>query len=215
MGKRGLLGVLVLSTAILAGAAQENEQEGWISLFDGKSLQGWKVAENPGSVSVKDGMIVCHGPRAHAYYVGPVKNHDFRNFELKADVMTTTGANSGVFFHTEFQEKGSPRKGYEAQVNTSHRDPVKTGSLHAIEAVNKALSRDGEWFEYQITVRDKRIVTKVNGKTVVDYTEPPNPKRPRNRQGRVLSSGTIALQAHDPASARVYYKNIRIKPLPD
>lgn len=205
--------------AVIAGFATagnaEKEEKGFIPLFDGKSLKGWKVAENPKSVTVEDGMIVCQGPRAHMFYEGPVNDNDFKNFILRMDVMTTTGSNSGVFFHTEYVPSGAVKKGYEAQINTSHSDPVKTGSLFAVEHVMKAASKDGEWFKYEVSVRGKRIVTRVNGKTIVDYTEPENPKRPAGREQRVLSSGTIALQAHDPAGVKVFFKNVRIKPLPD
>ena len=98
-------------------------QDGWMSLFDGKSLDGWKVGENAATFSVQDGAIVVFGPRAHLYYQGPVQNHVFTNFEWKADVMTFPGANSGMYFHTEYQEGGWPAKGYEVQVNNSHTDP--------------------------------------------------------------------------------------------
>ena len=71
----GVVAALVVAWVSVGGAAAE---EGWVSLFDGKTLEGWKVAENPDSVMVKDGAIVTHGPRAHVFYVGPVQNHDLR-----------------------------------------------------------------------------------------------------------------------------------------
>ena len=188
--------------------------EGWISLFDGKTLDGWKAAENPDSFSVRKGMIVVNGPRAHLYYVGDVQNHDFKNFEFRADVMTTPGSNSGIYLHTRYQETDWPRQGYEVQVNHSHTDPKKTGSLYDVQNVMESPAEDNVWFTEEIVVRGKQIVTKVNGKTLVDYTEPENPERPEGWEGRRLSSGTFALQAHDPQS-KVYFANIMVKPLPD
>ena len=188
--------------------------EGWISLFDGKTLDGWKAAENPDSFSVRNGMIVVSGPRAHLYYMGDVQNHGFKNFEFRADVMTTPGSNSGIYIHTRYQETDWPRQGYEVQVNHSHTDPKKTGSLYDVQNVMESPAEDNVWFTEQIMVQGKRIVTKVNGKTLVDYTEPDNPERPEGWEGRRLSSGTFALQAHDPQS-KVYFANIMVKPLPD
>ena len=133
---------------------------------------------------------------------------------LKADVMTTPGSNSGIYFHTEYQEGGWPKKGYEAQVNNSHTDWRRTGSLYAIQDVKDVFVKDNEWFTEYIRVEGKRIIIKLNDKTVVDYTEPVNVKREAGNEGRVLSSGTFALQGHDPNS-KVYFKNILVKPLPD
>lgn len=96
--------------------------DGWISLFDGKTLDGWRASKNTATFSVDDGKIVVNGPRAHLFYEGSVMNHDFENFEFKAQVMTMPGSNSGIFFHTAYQEEGWPATGYEVQVNNSQSD---------------------------------------------------------------------------------------------
>ena len=189
------------------------EDSGWMSLFDGKTLDGWQASDAPGTFSVKDGAIVVHGPRSHLYYMGPIENHDFTNFEWKADVMTTPGSNSGMYFHTVFEPTGWPSKGYEVQVNNSHTDPKRTGGLYGIQDVFEAPARDNEWFTQQIVVRGKVVIVSVNGKTLVTYTEPDNVSRPADMSGRKLSHGTFALQGHDPKSL-VYYKNIMVKVLP-
>ena len=193
----------------VAGQARAGE-EGFKSLFDGKSLKGWKASENKQSWSVQDGAIVCYGPRSHLFYVGD--EEPFVNFIFKADVMTTPGSNSGIYFHTRYQPDGWPRFGYEAQVNNTHRDPKRTGSLYGVVNVTEAPAKDNEWFEYTIKVNGRRIVIQVNGKTLVDYTEPADKKRGSDF-ARVLDKGTFALQAHDPRS-KVYFKNIRVKRLP-
>src|SRR5262245_18282717 len=87
-----------------------SSQDDWISLFDGKSLANWKVGENASTFSVENGTIVAHGPTAHLFYTGDVRQHNFKNFEFKADVMTTPGSNSGIYFHTEYQESSWPKK---------------------------------------------------------------------------------------------------------
>ncbi len=190
------------------------DSDGWYSLFDGKTLDGWRASEHKDSCKVEDGVIVVGGgERSHLFYDGPVENHDFKNFELKADVMTQPHSNSGIYFHTQYQEQDWPAKGYEAQVNNSHDDWRRTGSLYGIKDTDHSPVKDNEWFEYDVTVRGKQITLKINGETVLDYTEPENPPQPDPTRDRRLSHGTIALQAHDPGSV-VRYRNIRIKPLP-
>src|SRR6476660_5052973 len=134
---------------------KNNAQNDWISLFDGKSLDGWKVGNNASTFSVDSGMIVAHGPTAHLFYVGEVQEHNFKNFEFKADVMTTPGSNSGIYFHTQYQESGWPSKGYEVQVNNSHTDWRRTGSLYAVQDVKEVYVKDYEWFTEDIVVKGK------------------------------------------------------------
>lgn len=202
------LGLLVLS-----GSAHA-QSGGWISLFDGKSLKDWKVGENAETFKVENGMIVVNGKTAHLFYEGDVKGHSFKNFDFKADVMTEPGSNSGIYFHTVYQEGGWPAKGYEVQVNNSHTDWRRTGSLYAVVDVKEQLVKDNVWFTESISVRGKRVIIKINDKVVVDYTEPENPERPKGMEGRLISNGTFALQGHDPKS-KVYFKNIMVKPLAD
>jgi hypothetical protein len=188
--------------------------EGWVSLFDGKSLEGWKANENPATFKVEAGTIVVHGDRAHLFYEGPVGNHNFKNFEFKTQVMTMPGANSGIYFHTEYQEGGWPAKGYEVQVNNSHTDWRRTGSLYAVQDVKEVLVADSVWYTEHIMVQDKKVTIKINDQTVVEYTEPPQVWRPKDMAGRHIASGTFALQGHDPQS-KVFFKDIMVRLLPD
>jgi Domain of Unknown Function (DUF1080) len=210
---RYLPSLCVIAIVALAGAALPAQNDGWTPLFDGKSLDGWKVGENAATFKVENGAIVVNGPRAHLYYDGPVAGHTFTNFEFKADVMTTPGSNSGIYFHTEYQEGGWPAKGYEVQVNNSHTDPKRTAGLYSIQDVLEAPSKDDVWFTESIVVKGKNVTTYVNGKKLVDYTEPAGVQRPPDMAKRILSSGTFALQGHDPKS-KVLYKNIMVKVLP-
>jgi hypothetical protein len=196
------------------GTKKTNTGDQLINLFDGKSLTNWRVNENPSTFKVEDGMIVANGPRAHLFYEGPVMNHNFKNFELKVKLMTTPGSNSGIFIHTQYQETGWPSKGYEVQVNNSQSDWRRTGSLYGIDDVKEVYVKDNEWYTEYIKVQGKNIVIKINDRTVVDYTEPDNLERPKDAAGKRLSSGTFALQGHDPAS-KVYYKEIMVKSLPE
>jgi hypothetical protein len=213
MSALGLLAVCSLMGAKPAGCPPRvSEKAEWISLFDGKTLNGWKVGENASTFSVDSGCIIAHGPTAHLFYDGPVHNHDFRDFEFKAQVMTRPGSNSGIYIHTQYQESSWPAKGYEVQVNNSHTDWRRTGSLYGIEDVKEVYVKDNVWFTEYVSVRGKRIVIRINDKTVVDYTEPENVKREKGSEQRVLSSGTFALQGHDPNS-KVYFRDIMVKSL--
>ena len=194
-------------------AKSQDAKGGWISLFDGHSLNGWKVGDNAETFSVKDSMIVVHGKTAHLFYDGNVLNHNFKNFEFKADVMTHQGANSGIYIHTGYQQGGWPAKGYEIQVNNTHTDWRRTGSVYGIQDIKDVYVKEAEWFTMDITVQGKRVIVKINDKVINDYTEPADLHRTGDDAQRMLSSGTFALQGHDPGSL-VYFKNIMVKPLP-
>jgi hypothetical protein len=187
---------------------------GWISLFDGSSFNGWTVGNNATTFRVDSGMIIVNGLVSHLFYTGDVKNHDFKNFEFKASVMTTPGSNSGIYFHTAYQERGWPQKGYEVQVNNSHTDWRRTGSLYAIQDVREVYVKDNEWYTEYIKVQGKNVVIKINDREVVNYIESDTVTRSRGSAQRLISSGTFALQGHDPKS-KVYYKDIFVRPLPD
>ncbi len=134
------LGLALMIGCVLLSCSQLTlgQEDGWIELFDG-TLNGWRVnEENKDTFSVRDGMIVVDGPRSHLFYDGPVNNANFKNFELKVEVMTKPHANSGIYFHTEYEEKGWPPKGVEVQVNNTHSDWRKTGGLYAIQDVRES-----------------------------------------------------------------------------
>lgn len=200
----GLLG----SFATLAAAATAAEP-GWTSLFGGRSLDGWRASETKNAIKVADGTILCDGGRSHLFYTGSVQGAFFRNFEFEAEVRTQPGANSGIFFHTEYQETDWPAKGYEIQINNTatgeggYRENKKTGSLYGIRNLHKQIVPDDAWFQVRVVVRGNHITVHVNDVLVVDYVE----------AGPALSGGTFALQCHDPGS-RVQFRKLRVKPLP-
>ena len=182
----------------------------WTNLFNGTDLTGWRIGENPDSFSVQDGLMVADGPRAHAFYVGPDGAASFKDFVFETEVFTTYGANSGIYFHTHYQSEDWPSTGYEAQINQTHEDPKKTGGLYGVQDNYAAVAQDYEWFDYQITVSGKRIVLKIDGRTITDYTEPNDLDRP----WRQLGQGTFAIQAHDPWRP-VYFRNMRVQSIPE
>lgn len=204
--------IIILSGFLFSCSAAKKSSTGWVSIFDGTSFLGWKASEHPSSFTIDNRMIVVNGDRGHLFYDGNIANHQFKNFEFAADVMTEPGSNSGIFIHTAYQETGWPTKGYEVQVNNSHTDWRRTGSLYDINNVREVFAKDKEWFTEYIRVEGKNITVKINDKTVMDYTEPEGVERQAGREEKHLSAGTFALQAHDPKS-KVYFKNIRVRVL--
>jgi hypothetical protein len=215
----GSLTVLAfMATTVLAQPSATEPKaagaEDWQPLFDGVSLEGWTPNEHKESVKVADGAIVVGGERTHVFYTGKVGDHDFKNFQLKAKVKTEPKANSGIYFHTKYQDEGWPEQGYEAQVNNSGGDPQKTGSLYGVVPVTEAPAKDNEWFDYEITVEGDHITITIDGKKVVDFTDKGDEmSHLKDFPGRKLDHGTFALQVHDPGSV-VHYKDIQVRILP-
>jgi hypothetical protein len=233
--------VLLLAQNSLAADAPQAEK-GFVSLFDGKTLDGWKVGENANLFSVHNGMIVMDCPAtinrpAHLFYVGNICQHDFKNFDLKVDVMTFPGANSGIYFHTRYQEADWPNFGLECQVNNSHVDWRRTGSLWGVKNITwntgipmqktkedvailaEAPVKDNHWYTQEILYQNGLVTIKLDGKTMIEYQVPKaeiEHELPTNRTW--LPRGTFALQGHPPMPghiSKVYFKNIRLKVLPD
>jgi hypothetical protein len=235
-------GKIAVADAPPAQAASTPDEEGFVPLFDGKTLDGWKVGQNASIFKVRDGMIVMECPTttrtpAHLFYDGEVGRHEFKNFDLKVDVMTFPKANSGIFFHTRYQESGWPNMGIECQVDNSHSDWRRTGSLYGIKnltwgpetppknnkeetiALPKPPVTDNTWYTQEIICRDGHVTVKLDGKTLIEYTVA-NADTEHKLRGRAtwLPRGTFALQGHPPMAGQISkacFKNIRVKVLPD
>lgn len=186
-----------VGAALLLCAVTFAAEPGWVSMFDGKTLNGWKATELPENWKIEDGAIVGRGNRSHLFWM----TRECVNCEFKAEVKLNKGGNSGMYFRAKF-EPGWPT-GYEAQVNNSHKDPVRTGSLYNIVKVFDQLVPDDTWWTQHIIVKGNHVIIKVNDKVVVDHVDG---KRTHER-------GYLALQQHDPGSV-VHYRNLMMRPLP-
>jgi len=213
MTRRTLLASLAAIPALRGG-------DKWIPLFDGKSLKNWTPSENRGSWKVADGMLAADGGRSHLFYSGAVRNADFKNFELRVELLARPKCNSGVFFHSRFQESGWPEQGFEVQVNNTatgeggYLERKKTASLYGVRNIYKQLVPDNEWFVMHIAVRGKQVQIRLNDMLVVDYIEPDPPLADPDSRGRILQHGTFALQCHDSGS-KALFRKILVRPLPD
>ncbi|WP_435021182.1 3-keto-disaccharide hydrolase [Tundrisphaera sp. TA3] len=186
--------------AVSAAPAQDAAPAGggWVSLFDGKTLGGWTTADGtPGTWMVEDGVIHGSGPVSHLFS----PRGDYRNFRYRVELKIADKANSGMYFRTA-KGPGFPN-GYEAQVNSTHTDPVRTGSLYNFVAVRKMLVPPDTWFTQEIEAVGNHIIIKVNGETVVDFVD----KKDTHTKGH------FAFQQHDPGS-QVWIRKIEVQELP-
>ncbi len=154
--KRISLFALALVTACSFQLAAAESEAGFVSLFDGKTFNGWKKAvEHPDTWKIEDGALVAHGDRNHLFYVGDLA--PFKNFELRVEVMTKPGSNGGIYFHTKYQPDGWPKYGFETQVNNTHGDWKKTGSIYDVVNVRESAAKDNQWWTQDIIVNGNRV----------------------------------------------------------
>lgn len=215
-----LLGIFILPGFFLfppKPTQPESAAGGWTELINGKDFTGWKVStENKETWTLTpEGYFQAFGKRAHLFYEGELLGQGFKNFEIEAQVRTFQLANSGIFFHTKYQESGWPG-GFEIQVNNSHmgegdfKELKRMGSLYGIRNVYKTVAKDDEWIKVKARVESDRVQIWVNGIKTADYIQPER----KVGNTRRLSSGTFALQGHD-VKSKMQYRSFKVRRLPD
>ena len=187
-------------------------ESGYTTLFNRKDLTDWKIGGPAESFKVENGAIVANGVSGpgHLFYDGALRNHSFRNFDLKLDVMAKNKSNGGVYILTEFQPTGFPGKGFEVQVNNSHTDRARGGSLYHVVDLSNIPAKDDEWYPMEIVVKDMTITISIKGEQLIQWKQPADWTTNYDTAARRIAPGTIAFQAHDPNSF-TYYTNVRIK----
>jgi hypothetical protein len=215
----GWAAVAMMLCAAAAPLQAQKAQQGWVTILDAKSFKDWKVApESPKSHveesatvkkvvagdSLHDGRWtfengVLHGEGGVSHIFSP--RGDYENFSYRAEIRIKDKGNSGQYFRTEFGN-GFPN-GYEAQVNSTHTDPVRTGSLYGFVKVFDQLVPPDIWFTQEVTAIGNHITIKVNGKTTVDYVDTKN----------THMKGHFAFQQHNLGS-EVWIRNVQVKELP-
>src|SRR5258708_16512757 len=148
--------VVFADEANKVGKKNDDAKEGWVQLFNGKDLTGWKAhPDDKAKWEVKDGILIGSGPKGHLFS----EKGDYENFRYRVEAMINDGGNSGQYFRTQFGP--SFPKGYEAQINSTQRDPIKTGSLYPAFRklpiperekllVKKMLVKPNEWFTQEV-----------------------------------------------------------------
>ena len=195
---------LFSSTLCAQKYPEKPDKNGWIKLFDGKTLSGW-TAPDPGEWKMEDGILKGTGPVSHLF-----SPNEYTNLEFKAEVKLNHSGNSGMYFRAAVG-KGWP-EGYEAQVENTSPDPQKTGSLYSYAArnyrpepipVHEQLIQDDTWWTQHIIAIGNRIIIKVNDKIVTDFVDEHN----------TFKSGHLAFQQHNQGS-EVQFRNVMVKHLP-
>lgn len=177
------------------GTVQLSEQEladGWISLFDGETLFGWKH-EGKADWHVENGcIVVAEGENSLL-----VTTTEFANYVLRVKFRCEPSTNSGVFLRTTMDPQDVTTDCYELNIAGTD-NPFPTGSLVQRQKVNQDLNRS-DWQSYEVRVQQGRIVVQLDGKQVLDYTDP-NP----------IPRGYIGLQLNQ---GRIEFRDIQLKPL--
>jgi 3-keto-disaccharide hydrolase len=200
----GTLLLAVLGAALLTDLpnVSADEKDGWVAVFNGKDLDGWKIGygsksnDRNTSWKVVDGMIVGEGEVSHLFS----PREDYVNFEAKAEIWISDKGNSGFYFRTKFGP-GFPN-GYEAQVNATHGDPVRTGSIYNHVKIFKQLHKPEEWFRYYLKVKDNRIQVSVNDELLYEYVD----------HAKTYTKGHFAFQQHNLGSV-VKIRKLEVKEL--
>jgi Domain of Unknown Function (DUF1080) len=196
------------SALLSVSASCIGADDDWVSLFDGKTLSGWTKAGNADSKwEVVDGVIVGTGPASMLYS----PKGDYKNFHFRAEIKINDHGNSGMYFRSP-TATGDFSKGYEAQIDSTHRDPIRTGSIYGFLHVYKQLVPPDTWFTYEVEVVDKtwrglkvpHIKVTINGELLYEFIE----------RTKAWDQGYFAFQQHDPGS-RVEIRKIEVKELND
>ncbi len=198
------LSVCLVTANMVSPTCLQAQEEKWVSLFDGKSLAGWeKVGNEESKWEVKDGEIQGSGPASMLVNTsGP-----YKNFRYRVEVKINDKGNSGMYFRTTRKPKFTD--GHEAQIDSSHSDPIRTGSLYGMCHIYEQLVKPDDWFTYEVEVRDDnwrgevtRIKVTVNGKELYEYMDYVNK----------FKEGHFAFQQHDPGS-RVSIRKVEVQEL--
>ena len=197
----------LIATMIMITGLAAAEEDTWITLFDGKTLNGWeKVGREESKWEVIDGALTGTGtPSMLVCTKGP-----FKNFRYRAEVRINNGGNSGLYFRAS--RNPTFADGYEAQIDSTHKDPIRTGSLYGFLNIYKDLVQPNEWFTYELEVRDDqwrrrdltRIRVIVNGDELYEYLD----------FSKAFTEGHFAFQQHDPGSV-VNIRKVEVMPLAD
>lgn len=234
--------------------------DGWEQLFNGKDLTNWMVHPKTNVVAfeevkavevdgkkmswigiekagkdgkpgktvtlwrVENGEIIGGGPMSHLYHNAA----KWTDFHLRAEVKINDKGNSGIFVRAKYN--GGIPEGYEAQINATHGDPVKTASIYPNGAfgldkfkkdtcvMNKAPHEANKFFVYEIIAKGPTLTTIVDGKEIIKWTDPrpetiTDPADQKDLLKKVrFSKGHIVLQGHDPGSIMTF-KKVEIKEL--
>ncbi|WP_327678587.1 ThuA domain-containing protein [Streptomyces sp. NBC_00467] len=182
-------------------------QTGYRSIFNGKTLEGWKQA-GPGKFNVVDGEMRTEGGMGMAWY----QAKELKSYSLKLDWKLDGDDNSGVFvgFPASDDPWSAVNNGYEVQIDATDAADRTTGAVYGfksadIKARDRVLRPPGQWNSYEIKVQGERLQVFLNGVKINDYTN--------TDPARSLKDGYIGLQNHG-AGDQASFRNIQLRELP-
>jgi hypothetical protein len=202
-----VLVVMVASLVFAEDKKEQNKEEGFAPLFNGKDLDGWVVMGNKAGFQVKDGIIHSDGATGGNWLR---TEKEYGDFVLKVEWRVSKNGNSGVFIRSA--EKDAPWvTGYEVQISNEPRDDAHcTGSLYGYAAVKPRPDETADkWHTFEIHCKGPHITVIADGVKCIDFDQSKSEKtkdKPRK--------GYIGLQdSHSPKGHYIQYRNIRIKEL--
>jgi hypothetical protein len=168
--------------------------DGWILLFDGESLYGWEPAPQA-NWKAADGMIsVSEGEKGLL-----CTTSEFSDYVFKCDFKAPAATNSGIFLRTPVKPTDPAKDCYELNIAAPEVSPFSNGGFVGRQKATKYVEAASQWRSYEVTLEGAHAVVKIDGETVLDYTDPAPLKR-----------GRIGLQLN---SGPVEFRNIKLKPL--
>src|SRR5436190_10871904 len=212
---------LIASCSILFGlsslpALSAEVEKGFVSLFDGQSLNGWKLVDKKGDgYGVTNGVIYCaQGGGGNLF-----SEQEYSDFVLRLDYKLEPGSNNGVGIRAPL-EGDAAYAGMEIQVLDDKAPKHATikpwqfnGSVYNIVPAKNGTPKIGEWNSYQITAKGRKIKVVLNGRTIVDtdLNDVHDPETLQHHPGMIRPRGHVGFLGHNDY---VEFRNIRIKELP-
>lgn len=198
---------VVTAMTLLTTSTVTAQEEKWVTLFDGRTLEGWeKIGKDTSKWEVKEGALAGSGEASMLVNTtGP-----YKNFRYRAEVKINDKGNSGLYFRTT--RKPGFTDGYEAQIDSTHTDPIRTGSLYGMCHVYQQHVKPDTWFVYELEVRDDvwrgkavtRIKITLDGNELFEYLD----------FAQTFKEGHFAFQQHDPGSY-VFIRKVEVMELPE
>jgi hypothetical protein len=182
--------------AVMPEAA--SQEAGWITLFDGKDLDGWDQVGGS-NWHVADGAIVADtmADKKEPGYL--VTKKSYKNFAVRVEFMPSDDANSGIYFRCLDAKKITDRTCYEANIFDQRPDPsYGTGAITRYVEVNPMPKAGGKWNTYEVTANGRDIAVVLNGQTTAKV-----------RNG-MFDEGPIALQH---GAGAIKFRKVQVKPL--
>jgi Domain of Unknown Function (DUF1080) len=211
--------VVLICTFGLATGADDSASAGYMALFNGKDLSGWKVLDGKMAAwGAEDGLLFVKGGGGGWL----MTEAEFGDFDLRADFKLPVGGNSGVALRAPM--KGNPAyAGMEIQLlddswyknRKNYKDGIRdvqlTGSIYDVVPPSKDATKPaGEWNKIHITAKGPHITIELNGVKTVDANLDDHKDRADKHPGLLRANGHLGFQSHD---GRVEFKNVFVKPL--